>query len=79
MLLILFDNLAVWSTSTLNADHATVPFLPANPFLSATRNQVSITRKTGSQFELLLNRDFDLYYRVVRSWHASIVLNLPVC
>ncbi|EDV56587.1 ARF GTPase-activating protein GIT2 [Drosophila erecta] len=30
---------AIWSTSTLNADHATVPFLPANPFLSATRNQ----------------------------------------
>ncbi|EDV90859.1 GH24972 [Drosophila grimshawi] len=31
---------AIWSTSTLNAEHATVPFLPANPFLSATRNQV---------------------------------------
>ncbi|XP_017077432.1 ARF GTPase-activating protein GIT2 [Drosophila eugracilis] len=30
---------AIWSTSTLNAEHATVPFLPANPFLSATRNQ----------------------------------------
>ncbi|KAH8280566.1 hypothetical protein KR018_010269 [Drosophila ironensis] len=30
---------AIWATSTLNADHATVPFLPANPFLSATRNQ----------------------------------------
>lgn len=44
VLLILFANLAVWSTSTLNADHATVPFLPANPFLSATRNQVCIKR-----------------------------------
>ncbi|XP_022226846.2 ARF GTPase-activating protein GIT2 [Drosophila obscura] len=30
---------AIWSTSSLNAEHATVPFLPANPFLSATRNQ----------------------------------------
>lgn len=48
ILLILFANLAVWSTSTLNADHATVPFLPANPFLSATRNQVCITRKKPS-------------------------------
>ncbi|ALC40620.1 Git [Drosophila busckii] len=41
---------AIWSTSTLNAEHATVPFLPANPFLSATRNQ-------GRQKLARFNRD----------------------
>ncbi|XP_036332090.1 ARF GTPase-activating protein GIT2 isoform X1 [Rhagoletis pomonella] len=33
------ENEAIWATSMLNADNAAVPFLPANPFLSATRNQ----------------------------------------
>lgn len=33
----------VWATSTLNAENVAVPFLPANPFLSATRNQVCFT------------------------------------
>ncbi|XP_014095719.1 ARF GTPase-activating protein Git [Bactrocera oleae] len=33
------ENEAIWATSTLNAENVAVPFLPANPFLSATRNQ----------------------------------------
>ncbi|XP_067633042.1 ARF GTPase-activating protein Git isoform X2 [Eurosta solidaginis] len=33
------ENEAIWATSTLNGENVTVPFLPANPFLSATRNQ----------------------------------------
>ncbi|XP_068147230.1 ARF GTPase-activating protein Git [Drosophila tropicalis] len=47
---------AIWSTSTLNADHATVPFLPANPFLSATRNQgrQKLARFNRSEFAGLL-------------------------
>ncbi|XP_053672601.1 ARF GTPase-activating protein Git [Anopheles nili] len=30
---------AIWATSALNPDSGAVPFLPANPHLSATRNQ----------------------------------------
>uniref|UniRef100_W8B318 ARF GTPase-activating protein GIT1 n=1 Tax=Ceratitis capitata TaxID=7213 RepID=W8B318_CERCA len=33
------ENEAIWATSTLNGENVAVPFLPANPFLSATRNQ----------------------------------------
>ncbi|XP_054736680.1 ARF GTPase-activating protein Git [Anastrepha obliqua] len=33
------ENEAIWATSILNAENVAVPFLPANPFLSATRNQ----------------------------------------
>lgn len=33
------ENEAVWATSALNPDIGSVPFLPANPYLSATRNQ----------------------------------------
>ncbi|TDG47901.1 hypothetical protein AWZ03_005682 [Drosophila navojoa] len=47
---------AIWSTSTLNAEHATVPFLPANPFLSATRNQgrQKLARFNRAEFNGLL-------------------------
>lgn len=30
---------AIWATTALNPENVAVPFLPANPFLSATRNQ----------------------------------------
>lgn len=31
---------AIWATSALNPEIGAVPFLPTNPHLSATRNQV---------------------------------------
>ena len=33
----------IWATSTLNPEIGAVPFLPTNPHLSATRNQVKIS------------------------------------
>lgn len=33
------ENEAIWATTTLNRDIVAVPFLPTNPYLSATRNQ----------------------------------------
>ncbi|XP_073813138.1 ARF GTPase-activating protein GIT1 [Musca autumnalis] len=51
------ENEAIWSTSTVNADNvAGVPFLPANPFLSATRNQgrQKLARFSRAEFNGLL-------------------------
>ncbi|XP_075168495.1 ARF GTPase-activating protein GIT1 [Haematobia irritans] len=51
------ENEAIWSTSTLNAENvAAVPFLPANPFLSATRNQgrQKLARFSRAEFNGLL-------------------------
>lgn len=33
---------AIWATSALNPEIGAVPFLPTNPHLSATRNQVGL-------------------------------------
>ena len=41
---------AIWATSTLNPDSGAVPFLPTNPHLSATRNQVCRPRVGGTPF-----------------------------
>lgn len=35
---------AIWATSSLNPEIGAVPFLPTNPHLSATRNQVSFDK-----------------------------------
>ncbi|XP_037942211.1 ARF GTPase-activating protein GIT2-like [Teleopsis dalmanni] len=50
------ENEAIWATSTMNAENAAVPFLPANPFLSATRNQgrQKLARFSRSEFAGLL-------------------------
>ncbi|XP_055371139.1 ARF GTPase-activating protein Git-like [Condylostylus longicornis] len=50
------ENEAIWVTSSLNPDSGAVPFLPANPFLSATRNQgrQKLARFSPNQFFGLL-------------------------
>ncbi|XP_055371137.1 ARF GTPase-activating protein Git-like [Condylostylus longicornis] len=50
------ENEAIWVTSSLNPDSGAVPFLPANPFLSATRNQgrQKLARFSPIQFSGLL-------------------------
>ncbi|XP_061390674.1 ARF GTPase-activating protein Git-like [Musca vetustissima] len=51
------ENEAIWSTPTVNSDNvAGVPFLPANPFLSATRNQgrQKLARFSRAEFNGLL-------------------------
>lgn len=47
---------AIWSTSALNPEIGAVPFLPANPLLSATRNQgrQKLARFSPSEFAGLL-------------------------
>ncbi|XP_065367730.1 ARF GTPase-activating protein Git [Calliphora vicina] len=50
------ENEAIWATSTMNGENVAVPFLPANPFLSATRNQgrQKLARFTRAEFNGLL-------------------------
>lgn len=40
---------AIWATSALNPEIGAVPFLPTNPHLSATRNQVTGVRNNTVQ------------------------------
>lgn len=46
----------VWSTSSLNPEIGAVPFLPTNPYLSATRNQgrQKLARFTQQEFSGLI-------------------------
>lgn len=64
---------AIWATSNLNTDSPGVPFLPTNPHLSATRNQVFyFSFKT---FYGLITIFLGFENRVGKNWHVLVKQN----